>query len=332
MLHNRHALAVGLASFRVSLAVILFLFLAFYEAGLIVNNQPTALAAPVSGLTDLELCRWTVFGGGSREKLLLSMVNRGRKPGRLVTPENRTWSTCGSVSECLQQVVTAAPVNISRCAQAPIRDVEVLLSWRTTIISEFRRDPRLCNFLEVVDAEEEFFTFGMGWYFADVNISAPNVTAHLASWTRRRQDINAALRRGRMTHAISQVTAREVGLEVPCPPAEIRLSADTLCVPVIVLLVWGGVSALTVYKVYEHANDTAAAAPEEAVAEMDDQEQRAVDLPTSELRRRGRSAQPVVNEAANHRVPDALQLQVAEVEKGSDEGISGASRGGRGSG
>lgn len=299
---HRQDLAVGLASLRAHVAVIIFFFLAFYEAALILRKTPTGLIAPVSGLTDLELCRWTVFGGGAREKLLLSLVNRGRSPGRLATPESRTWSTCGSVSECLKQVVTAESVNIPRCTQAPIHHVEVLLSWWTTILSEFRRNPQLCNSLEVVDAEEEFYTFGMGWFFADVNFSAPNATAHLATWAQRRQEVNAAIRRGRETHAISRVIRREVGLALPCNPPDILVRAESLYVPVGILLVSGAVSAVAVFKVYRHVDDSFAAAAEEANSEMDDEEQLAADLPPRELFLRGRDAPPLVTEAVINRV------------------------------
>lgn len=271
LVQHQQDVAVGLASLRAHLAVIFFLFLVLYEAAVILSNMPTGLSAPVSGLTDMELCRWTVFGGGAREKLLLNMVNRGRSSGRLATPQSRTWSTCRSVSECLQQVVTAESVNNPLCALAPIRHVEVGLSWKTTVISEFRQNPYLCNLLEVMDAEDEFYTFGMGWFFADVNFSAPNATAHLATWAQRRQEVNAAIRRGRETHAISRVIGREVGFALPCnSPAKLAL-AESLYVTVVVLLVSGAISALALFRVYQPVDDAVTAAAE-ATTETDVEE------------------------------------------------------------
>lgn len=291
---DRLGLAVGLVIIRGVLALVFIVFLAFYEAALILGKIPSGLAVPVSGLTDLALCRWTVFGGGARETLLMNMVNRGRSRGRWATRETRTWSTCASVAECLQQVATAAPVNNTRCARAPTRRVEVLLSWKSTIIAELRRDRSLCAKLEVADAEEDFFTFGMGWYFADVSVTAPNVTRHLATWTRRRQDINAAFRRGRMTHAISRVVEREVGLELPCEPPDPQVRAGVIYVPVLVLIVLGVAAAVVVHKLYLLANhtlreadaDADAGADADADAEAGAEEQRVAEPPPGELPRR----------------------------------------------
>lgn len=291
------------------MALVFIVFLAFYEAALILSKIPTGLAVPVSGLTDLELCRWTVFGGGARENLLMSMVNRGRSSARWATRQTRTWSTCASVAECLQQVATAAPVNNTRCAKAPTRRVEVLLSWKSTIIAEFRRDRSQCAKLEVADAEEDFFTFGMGWFFADVNLTAPNVTQHLATWARRRQDINAAFRRGRLTHAIPKVVEREVGLDFPCEPPDPQVRAGDIYVPVLVLIVLGVAAAVVVHKLYLHANialreadaDADADADEDADGagpEADAEEQRVAEPPPGELPRRRRNGLFPANVAA----------------------------------
>ena len=148
-------------------------FALFYEAAFILNSISTGLISPVSGLSDAEMCRWTVLRGAATEDIFVELVNEGRGSGARATVGARSWSTCDTVHECIERVVNGSAVTAPRCEGAAYTTTEVYLSWKTTILAEFRANTTLCQELDVVDADEAFFRFNVAWHFADVNASAP---------------------------------------------------------------------------------------------------------------------------------------------------------------
>lgn len=97
-----------------------------------------------------------------------------------------------------------------------------------------------------------------------------------------------------MTHAISRVVEREVGLELPCEPPDPQVRAGVIYVPVLVLIVLGVAAAVVVHKLYLLANhtlreadaDADAGADADADAEAGAEEQRMAEPPPGELPRR----------------------------------------------
>lgn len=243
--HFAPARALLLGTFLVVATIVLL----FYEAAFILGSIGTGLTSPVSGLSDDEMCRWTVLRGAATEDIFVGMVNagRGRDAATHATTARRTWATCETVPECIAQVAAGAAVTAPPCraAATAATRTEVFLSWRTTILAAFRADPRLCDDLEVVDAEEELFFFSVGWQFANVPAAAvgsPAAAAHVAALADRRAAINGRFRRARLERTTEAIVEREAGRGLPCAGARQQVTLGLLLVPVLVVLC-GGLAA-----------------------------------------------------------------------------------------
>eukprot|EP00168_Porphyra_purpurea_P005179 TRINITY_DN1622_c0_g1_i11.p3 TRINITY_DN1622_c0_g1~~TRINITY_DN1622_c0_g1_i11.p3 ORF type:complete len:153 (-),score=42.20 TRINITY_DN1622_c0_g1_i11:85-543(-) len=113
----------------------------------------------------------------------------------------------------------------------------------------FHERPSLCRELEVVDAEAELFTFNAGWLFADRGVQGGGVPA-LASEeaevavAARRRELDAAIRRSRVTQAGTRVLDGIAGRPGrPCEGQRIRVHPGQLLVPLAATVV---VTALAV--------------------------------------------------------------------------------------
>jgi len=221
-----------------TLVVCAAIFALFYEAALILNAIPNSLDSLVSGLSDEEMCRWTVVRGAATEEIFAGLVNAGRGSGAKVSIQKRSWSTCNNVSECIQQVVDGSVSNEPRCAGVR---TEVFVSWRMIILAEFGSQRSLCDELEVVNADGSgsFSRFNIGWQFADVNSSADGADALLPILARRRRQINAAFRRAHLNKDIQKIVEQEVGQELRCTGTQQQVHVGLLVAPIFVVLLVG---------------------------------------------------------------------------------------------
>ncbi|OSX75806.1 hypothetical protein BU14_0219s0006 [Porphyra umbilicalis] len=244
-------------------------FALFYEAAFILNSISTGLISPVSGLSDAEMCRWTVLRGAATEDIFVELVNEGRGSGARATVAARSWSTCDTVHECIERVVNGSTVTAPRCEGAAYTTTEVYLSWKTTILAEFRANTSLCEELDVVDADESFFRFNVAWHFADVNASAPGAGPYLPAWSARRQAINAGFRRARLRQDTQKIVEQEAGKELPCSNARQQVHLGLLLVPTLLVLLVGltGAIAATVAVPVLHRALAAGVARERAADE-----------------------------------------------------------------
>lgn len=219
--------------------VLVAIVVLFYEAAFIIGGAETRLTKPLEGLTDEELCQWTVPHNTALESTWLALVNRGRgnQPIDLeglasgATP--RTWNTCDSAADCFDQVTRGEENTNSRCGGAPSRTTDILITFRPVLYSMFRQQPDLCSVLEVVEEEEDTFRFNVGWMYADVN--STNATA-MAAWAARREEIDVALRRARLDQTTKNIMAVAVGSDAPCLADAKRVQAGQLLLPLAVTL------------------------------------------------------------------------------------------------
>jgi len=214
------------------------IFALFYEAALILNAIPNTLDSLVSGLSDDEMCRWTVVRGAATEEIFVGLVNAGRGSGTKVSIQSRTWSTCSNVSECLQQVVIGTESNEPRCEG---KRTEVFVSWRMIILAEFGSNRSLCDEVDVVNADGSgsFSRFNLGWQFSDVNPLADGAGDLLPLLARRRQEINAAFRREHLSKNIQRIVEQEVGQELQCTGSPQQVHVGLLVAPIFVVLLAG---------------------------------------------------------------------------------------------
>lgn len=231
--------AAGRAVLLGTLLAVVTLLVIFFEAALILGSINTNLSSAVSGLSDQAMCGWTVLRGATTEDIFVGMVNSHRGDGAAhASVARRTWSTCETVEECIEQVKTGKAVTVPACAAASARRTEVFLSWRTTALAAFRANPRLCNVLQVVDAEELFF-FSVGWQFANVNATAAGAPEHVAALAARRAAINARFRRARLERTTEALVERGVRGALPCGSTPQQVSVELLVLPVAVVLALG---------------------------------------------------------------------------------------------
>lgn len=209
----------------------------FYEAAFIIGGSATRLTKPLRGLTDEELCRWTVPRSTALETSWLELVNRGRGSNPInisglasvATP--RTWNTCDSAAHCFAQVTEGVENPASGCASGTTTDI--LVTFRPVIYSMFRQQPHLCSSLEVLEEAEDTFRFAVGWMYAAVETANDSAAA---VWAARREDIDVALRRARLDQTTKDTMADVVGAEVPCPTSPQRVHPGQLVPPLAVTL------------------------------------------------------------------------------------------------
>jgi len=210
----------------------------WWEAAFIIGSTSTTLIKPLSGLTDAELCSFTVPHSTALEETWLSIVNSGRESnpinisGLATGTTHRTWNTCDSAASCFQQVTTGGRSPSPRCDST--RTTDVLVTFQPVLYSQMRQHPELCDALEVLATEEEVFRFTLGWMYADV--VTPNATA-AAAWASRREDIDVAIRQARLDQTTSDVLDTTIGKQVPCPLNQQRVQPGQLMLPLVLALV-----------------------------------------------------------------------------------------------
>lgn len=191
----------------------------FYEAAFIIGGAESRLTKPLRGLTDEELCQWTVPHNTALESTWLALVNRGR--GNLQTnleglasgATPRTWNTCDSAADCFDQVTRGEENTNRRCGGAPSRTTDILITFRPVLYSMFQQQPDLCSVLELVEEKEDTFRFNVGWMYADVH--STNGTA-MAVWAARREEIDVSLRPARLDQTTKNIMTSAVGSDAPC--------------------------------------------------------------------------------------------------------------------
>lgn len=238
--------AAGRAVLFGTLLAVAAVFFIYYEAALILGSIETDLTSAVSGLSDQAMCGWTVLRGAATEDIFVGMVNAHRGDGAArASVARRTWSTCETVEGCIEQVETGAAVTVPACADAPARRTQAFFSWRTTALAAFQANPRLCDTLQVVDAEELFF-FSVGWQFANVNATAAGGPEHVAALAARRAAINARFRRARLERTTEALVEPGVRGALPCRSARQQVSVGLVLLPVAAVLTVGLAVAGTV--------------------------------------------------------------------------------------
>lgn len=220
--------------------VLLAIIILFYEAAFIIGGSVTGLTKPLRGLTDEELCRWTVPRDTSLEFSWLELVNRGRGNNPInisgvasgATP--RTWNTCESAAHCFAQVTEGVENPASGCARGGTRTTtDILVTFRPVIYSMFRQQPHLCSSLEVLEEAEDTFRFSVGWMYAAVETANDSAAA---VWAARREDIDVALRQARLDQTIKVTLEEAVGSDVPCQATAQRVHSVQLVPPIAVTL------------------------------------------------------------------------------------------------
>jgi len=217
--------------------VVIAIVVVWWEAAFIIGSTSTTLTKPLSGLTDAELCSFTVPHNTALEETWLSIVNSGRESnpidisGLATGTTHRTWNTCDSAAICFRQVTTGDRSPSPRCDSA--RTTDVLVTFRPVLFSQMRQHPELCDALEVVATEEEVFRFALGWMFADV--VTPNATA-AAAWASRREDIDVAIRQARLDQTTNNMLHATIGKQVPCPLNQQRVQPGQLMLPLVLAL------------------------------------------------------------------------------------------------
>lgn len=212
----------------------------FYEAAFIIGGSAMRLPMPLRGLTDEELCQWTVPHNTALETSWLKLVNRGRGSnpinitGLASGATARTWNTCDSAAHCFAQVTKGVENPASRCAGGRSRTTtDILVTFRPVIYSMFRQQPHLCSSLEVLEEAEDTFRFSVGWMYAAVETA--NASA-AAVWAARREDIDFALRRARLDQTTEDTLEVAVGSDAPCQAGSQRVEPKQLVLPLVVAL------------------------------------------------------------------------------------------------
>lgn len=135
--------------------------------GVAADQAATRLTKPLRGLTDEELCQWTVPLNTALESTWLALVNRGRGNLQIIlgglasgaTP--RTWNTCDSAADCFDQVTRGEENTNRRSGGAPSRTTDILITFRPVLYSMFQQQPDLCSVLELVEEKEDPFRFNV---------------------------------------------------------------------------------------------------------------------------------------------------------------------------
>lgn len=216
--------------------VLVAIVVLFYEAAFIIGGSETRLSKPLGGLTDEELCRWTVPHNTAIESSWLAVVNSGRHANPInvsglatgTTP--RTWNTCDSAADCYAQVSNAEENPHPLCRSAAIRTTDFLVTFEPVVYSLFHQNPTWCSAMEVV--EEDLFRFTVGWMYADL-VANDTVTD---AWASRREEIDVGIREARLNQIVSKTMAEAVGTQVPCLRGQQRVAAGQLLLPLLVAL------------------------------------------------------------------------------------------------
>jgi len=217
---------------------------------LILNGRPAVLTRPIRGLSDTDLCPWLVHAGTAQEDLWVEVLNAGRRGNPIdleavtsgVIP--RPWATCSSPRDCFDALLSRRVNPNPACGGAR---TDVYVSWTFEVRAVFRDRPDLCERLEVLDEEAELSSFNAGWMFADgvgaggkggrggvLPLASPAAAATVA---RRRQELDAAIRRAR----IAQMTSRDLEVvagspATPCAAGRRRVHTGQLVIPLGVAL------------------------------------------------------------------------------------------------
>jgi len=216
---------------------IIAIVVVWWEAAFIIGSTSTTLTKPLSGLTDIDLCPFTVTRDTAMEVMWLSIVNSGRESnpinisGLATGTTHRTWRTCDTATSCFQQVTTGGRSPSPRCDSAGTTDVFV--TFQPVLYSQMRQHPELCDALEVLATEEEVFRFTLGWMYADV--VTPNATA-AAAWASRRADIDVAIRQARLDQTTKDTLDKMIGKQAPCPLEMRRVQPGQLILPLVLTL------------------------------------------------------------------------------------------------
>jgi len=219
--------------------------LLFFEAALILGAHPPALTKTMRGLSGEELCSWSVVAGTATEQAWLDVVNPGRALDATGTIPH-LWMSCGTPTSCLEAVRDKAVNRNPACPALSTMDIHV--SWLTEAQWAFAQNPELCSEVEVLESEEELFSFTTGWMYADNGASGlgrtlvtPAATEALAA---RVRDINVAIRaagESRMTQKVMETT---LGRAVPCGGAVVRVPPGLLIIPLAVVLLGPAVASI----------------------------------------------------------------------------------------
>lgn len=248
--HEEH-FATAYALHRVALIMAVSIVLLFFEAALILGAHPPALTKTMRGLSDEELCVWSVTPGTATEQAWLDLVNSGRASDPIdvegvtagTTP--RQWMSCDFPSNCHEAVRVGAANRNPACPAGSTMDMHV--SWLTEVQWAFARNPELCGELEVLDSEEELFSFTTGWMYADDGgggagrkLATPAATAAVAA---RVREINVAIRAARASRLTQRAMDTVVSRTVPCAAAGVRVPPGLLVIPLGVVMLVPAVAA-----------------------------------------------------------------------------------------
>jgi len=242
--HEEH-FSTAYALHRVALIMAVTVVLLFFEAALILGAHPPALTKTMRGLSDEELCSWSVVAGTATEQAWLDVVNSGRASDAIGTIP-RLWMSCSTPTSCHEAVRDKAVNHNPACPASSTVDMHV--SWLSEVQWAFAQNSELCSELEVLKSEEELFSFTTGWMYADDGASGsgrtlvtPAATMALAA---RVRDINVAIRAARETRMTQEMMETTLGRAVPCGGAGVRVPPGLLVIPLAVVLLGPAVASI----------------------------------------------------------------------------------------